>query len=225
MPRRSPLRGYGLRKPTLYTFGESELVALDDRTAHLLRLRSGMWDGLLYTLDEVGEKIGISRERVRQIQNDGLLRIRQFREAQRHLGEEPKRRRPQPELRSPSRRNAGPYPPAIPGAVSDSPFPGWEVYVASFVHPLKVATVEALCWMGAPLSVVQLAKLCSGGGESFQEPNVRYHLHQLVKTGVLEIVSSSPFDQEGEVDTFFYFADRARPGDPGSLSGASAQGT
>jgi DNA-directed RNA polymerase sigma subunit (sigma70/sigma32) len=84
MPRRSPLRA-GLRKPTLYTFGEPELLDLDDRTAHLLRLRSGMWDGLLYTLDEVAEKIGISRERVRQIQNDGLYRIRQFREAQRHL--------------------------------------------------------------------------------------------------------------------------------------------
>jgi hypothetical protein len=210
MPHRSPLRA-GLRKPTLYTFGEPELLALDDRTAHLLRLRSGMWDGLLYTLDEVGEKIGISRERVRQIQNDGLLRIRQFREAQRHLREEPKRRKPQPELQSASRRTAGPNSSATLSAASDTPFLGWELYVANFVHPLKVAIVEALCWMGAPLSTVQLTKLCSGGGESFREPNVRYHLHQLVKVGVLEIISSSPFDEKGEVDTFFYFADRARP--------------
>jgi Sigma-70, region 4/Helix-turn-helix domain len=224
MPRRSPLRA-GLPKPTLYTFGEPELLELDDRTTHLLRLRSGMWDGLLYTLDEVGEKIGISRERVRQIQNEGLFRIRRFREAQRRLREEPKRRKPQPELQSASRRSTGPDPPALLGGVSDGPFLGWELYVANFVHPLKVGIVEALCWMGDPLSAVQLAKLCSGGGESFREPNVRYHLHQLVKVGVLEIVSSSPFDQDGEIDTFFYFADRARPGDPGLPSGASAQGT
>lgn len=224
MPRRSPLQA-GLRKPTLYTFGEPELLDLDDRTAHLLRLRSGMWDGLLYTLDEVAEKIGISRERVRQIQNDGLFRIRQFREAQRHLREEPKRRRPQHELQSASQKSVGPNSPAALGGVSDSPFPGWELYVANFVHPLKVAIVEALCWMGAPRSAVQLTKLCSGGGKSFREPNVRYHLHQLVKEGVIEIVSSSPYDQEGEVDTFFYFSDRARPGDPGLPSGANAQGT
>jgi Sigma-70, region 4 len=224
MPRRPLLRD-GLRKPTLYTFGEAELLDLDDRTAHLLRLRSGMWDGLLYTLDEVGEKIGITRERVRQIQNDGLFQIRRFREAQRHLREEPQKRGPQHELQSASPRRPDPNSPTTLGAASGSPFSGWELYVANFVHPLKVAIVEALCWMGAPLSAVQLTKLCSGGGEPFREPNVRYHLHQLVKVGVLEIVSSSPFDQEGEVDTFFYFADRTRPSDPGLPSGASTQGT
>jgi hypothetical protein len=212
--------------PTLYTFGEAELLDLDDRTAHLLRLRSGMWDGLLYTLDEVGEKIGITRERVRQIQNDGLFQIRRFREAQRHLREEPKKRRPQHELQpDASQRTADPdSPSATLGEVFDSPFPGWEVYVANFVHPLKVAIVEALCWLGAPLSAVQLTKLCSGGGEPFREPNVRYHLHQLVKVGVLEIVSSS-FDQEGEIDTFFYFADRDSQADQGHRLAASAKGT
>jgi hypothetical protein len=181
-----------------------------------------MWDGQLYTLDEVAEKIGISRERVRQIQSEGLVRIRHSREVQRHLREEPKRGRPQPELQFTSRRAAFPDLPATDPA-SDSPFPGWELYVASFVHPIKVAIVEILCWMEAPLSAVQLSRLCNGGGKSFREPNVRYHLHQLVKIGVLEIVSTSPFDEEGEVDTFFYFADRTRPSHPGSLSGA--QGT
>jgi Sigma-70, region 4/Helix-turn-helix domain len=216
MPRRFPLRGRGLRKPTLYTFGEPELVDLDERTAHVLCLRSGMWDGLLYSLDEVGKSIGISRERVRQIESTGLYRIQRLREAQRHLREEPKKRRQSHlELQSASRRKAGPYPPATPAPVSDSPFPGWEQYVASFVHPLKVAIVEALCWMGDPLSVVQLTKLCSG--ESFREPNVRYHLHKLVEAGVLEIVSTNPFDKEGDVDMSFYFpteADQVTQGCP-----------
>jgi hypothetical protein len=55
MARRMSLRH--LRTPTLYTFGEAELLDLDDRTAHVLRMRSGMWDGQLYTLREVGEEI------------------------------------------------------------------------------------------------------------------------------------------------------------------------
>lgn len=204
MPRRSPLRA-GLRRPTLYTFGEPELLALDDRTAHILRLRSGMWDGQLYTLEEVGEKTGISPERVRQIQSEGLFRIRKSREAQRHIGEESKSKRPQPELQFTTRKTACLDPPATnPG--SENAFPGWDLYVASFVHPIKVAIVEILCWVGAPLSAVQLTNLCSGGGKTFREPNVRYHLHQLVKVGVLEIVSTSPYNEEGELDTFFYFA-------------------
>jgi DNA-directed RNA polymerase sigma subunit (sigma70/sigma32) len=84
---RVPLRR--LRTPTLYTFGEAELFDLDDRTAHVLRMRSGMWDGELHKLREVGEEIGVKTERVRQIQNAGLCLIRQVREAQRHLREEP----------------------------------------------------------------------------------------------------------------------------------------
>jgi RNA polymerase primary sigma factor len=88
---RSPLRQ--LQAPTLYTFGEAELLDLDDRTAHVLRMRSGMWDGRLYALHEVGEEIGVSRERVRQIQSQGLYLIRQVREAQRHMRDEPTSRR------------------------------------------------------------------------------------------------------------------------------------
>jgi len=47
-----------LRTPTLYTFGEEELLNLKDRTTLVLRMRSGMLDGQLYHLREVGEKVG-----------------------------------------------------------------------------------------------------------------------------------------------------------------------
>jgi DNA-directed RNA polymerase sigma subunit (sigma70/sigma32) len=87
VPRRIPL--WRLRTPTLYTFGEAELDDLDDRTALILRMRSGMVDGQLYALHEVGERVGLKKERVRQIQNEGLSVIRQFRETQRKMLDDP----------------------------------------------------------------------------------------------------------------------------------------
>jgi RNA polymerase primary sigma factor len=91
--RRIPSGYVRLQTPTLYTFGEAELLDLDDRTAHVLRMRSGMWDGRLYKLHEIGAEIGVKKSRVRVIQNEGLHLIRQVREAQRHLREEPTTRR------------------------------------------------------------------------------------------------------------------------------------
>jgi DNA-directed RNA polymerase sigma subunit (sigma70/sigma32) len=73
----------------LDTFGEGELLDLDDRAAHLLRMRSGMWDGEHNTLREVGDELGLTPERVRQIQNESLVLIRQLREVQRHLRRDP----------------------------------------------------------------------------------------------------------------------------------------
>lgn len=70
-------------------FGEAELADVDDRTRHILRLRSGMWDGERHSLSDVGEEIGLGRERVRQLETQGLLVIRQVRESQRHLREQP----------------------------------------------------------------------------------------------------------------------------------------
>jgi DNA-directed RNA polymerase sigma subunit (sigma70/sigma32) len=68
---------------TLSTFGESELEDLDGRTAHILRMRSGMM-GETVTLREVGEELGLKRERVRQLEREGLMLIRRLREMQRH---------------------------------------------------------------------------------------------------------------------------------------------
>jgi DNA-directed RNA polymerase sigma subunit (sigma70/sigma32) len=78
-----------LPEPTLDSFGEGELADLDDRTVHILRMRSGMVDGERHRLWEVGEELGIKLERVRQLQNQGLMVIRQVREVQRHMDNEP----------------------------------------------------------------------------------------------------------------------------------------
>lgn len=78
---------------TLDTFGESELEALEPRTAHVLRMRSEMWDGRRHSCREIGEELGISQERVRQIQKQGLAAIRALREVQRHRRRIPTERR------------------------------------------------------------------------------------------------------------------------------------
>ena len=75
--------------PGLDGFGEAELLDLEDPFAHVLRMRSRMWDGEQHTLVEIGDALGVTKERVRQIQNQGLSVIRQVREMQRHLRAEP----------------------------------------------------------------------------------------------------------------------------------------
>jgi transcriptional regulator with XRE-family HTH domain len=78
---------------TAETFGESELFDLDDRMAFILQMRSGMLSEKIPTLREVGEELGISPERVRQLERHGLALIRQVREVQRHLRLPPQGRR------------------------------------------------------------------------------------------------------------------------------------
>jgi len=55
---------------------EQVLDTLTPREARILRLRFGLQDGHSYTLKEVGEKFGLTRERIRQIQNEALRRLR-----------------------------------------------------------------------------------------------------------------------------------------------------
>jgi len=49
---------------------------LPAREARILRLRYGIPDGKSHTLQEVGNKVGVSRERVRQIEAQALRRLR-----------------------------------------------------------------------------------------------------------------------------------------------------
>ncbi len=52
------------------------LASLTPREARVLRLRYGLEDGEDYTLEQVGEKLGLTRERIRQIQAQALRRLR-----------------------------------------------------------------------------------------------------------------------------------------------------
>ena len=51
---------------------------LDDREATILRFRFGLDGGNEKTLEEVGQKFGVTRERVRQIQNIALAKLRKM---------------------------------------------------------------------------------------------------------------------------------------------------
>jgi RNA polymerase primary sigma factor len=55
---------------------EEILLDLPPREARILELRYGLMDGQSYTLEEVGRKMGVTRERVRQIEAQALSRLR-----------------------------------------------------------------------------------------------------------------------------------------------------
>jgi len=55
---------------------EDVLTTLSPREARILQLRFGLQDGRSYTLEEVGRKFGLTRERIRQIEHEALDRLR-----------------------------------------------------------------------------------------------------------------------------------------------------
>ncbi|HET7310155.1 MAG TPA: RNA polymerase sigma factor [Mycobacteriales bacterium] len=52
------------------------LGTLPDRSASVMRMRFGLDDGRARTLDEVGKELGLTRERIRQIERDTLRELR-----------------------------------------------------------------------------------------------------------------------------------------------------
>jgi RNA polymerase primary sigma factor len=53
------------------------LSALTPREARIIRMRFGLGHERPYTLEEVGTKFGLTRERIRQIEGKALRRLRQ----------------------------------------------------------------------------------------------------------------------------------------------------
>jgi len=48
---------------------------LDQRQQRLVRLRFGMEDGICYSLEAIGEKLGVSKERARQIERQAMDKL------------------------------------------------------------------------------------------------------------------------------------------------------
>jgi RNA polymerase primary sigma factor len=55
---------------------ESVLHTLDERSREVIRLRFGLDDGQPRTLEEVGKRFGVTRERIRQIESKTLSKLR-----------------------------------------------------------------------------------------------------------------------------------------------------
>lgn len=55
---------------------ETVFATLNEREANVLRLRFGMDVNHAYTLEEIGNELGITRERVRQIETRAIKKLR-----------------------------------------------------------------------------------------------------------------------------------------------------
>lgn len=57
---------------------EELMKQLDERESNIIRFRYGLLDGKAHTLEETGRKFSLTRERIRQIENDVMKRLRRF---------------------------------------------------------------------------------------------------------------------------------------------------
>jgi Helix-turn-helix domain len=74
----------------------------------------------------------------------------------------------------------------------------WETLVALLIHPVKVSIIEAMSWVGEPLSATDLDRILSGQvGVSL----ISYHLRKLVELGVIQPVRKDAV--RGAIQTFY----------------------
>jgi Helix-turn-helix domain len=64
----------------------------------------------------------------------------------------------------------------------------WGALVPFVIHPMRVAIIEALCWIGEPLSATDFQKLFAE--ESYNTSYISYHVAELAKAGVLVQVAT-----------------------------------
>jgi RNA polymerase primary sigma factor len=65
-----------LESKTMQSLLQEAVKILDHREATILRERFGLGGSSEKTLDEVGDEFGVTRERIRQIQNSALDKLR-----------------------------------------------------------------------------------------------------------------------------------------------------
>jgi RNA polymerase primary sigma factor len=73
---RSPIPSEAVDKQMLGEYLATALKRLPERESKILQLRYGLLDGEQHTLEEVGKLLGVTRERVRQLEAQALNRLR-----------------------------------------------------------------------------------------------------------------------------------------------------
>lgn len=74
--KHSPIPSEAVDRQMLGEYLERALHRLPEREAKILQLRYGLLDGQQHTLEEVGKLMGVTRERVRQLEAQALNRLR-----------------------------------------------------------------------------------------------------------------------------------------------------
>lgn len=86
-------------------------------------------------------------------------------------------------------------------SLGDGHSANWELLVPLLIHPCKVAILEALAWIGRPLSASDLVKVTD---HSRTVSFVTYHLKSLEKAQCIELVDSRRV--RGATEKFYFFA-------------------
>lgn len=81
----------------------------------------------------------------------------------------------------------------------------WSVFVSRLVHPTKVTAIEAMLWIGRPLSATELEKIASANPVLSE---FSHHLNTLIDMGLMERVAKckSRRAQSSKPETFVFFA-------------------
>jgi DNA-binding transcriptional ArsR family regulator len=82
----------------------------------------------------------------------------------------------------------------------------WAEVVPLFVHPVKVAAIEALSWLDDPFSPKQLEEMSAG---SFGVSIAAYHMRTLADLGLIE--KSHQAQVRGALQTFYRLVRDPRP--------------
>jgi hypothetical protein len=74
----------------------------------------------------------------------------------------------------------------------------WGTLVAGSVHPIKVEVIEAMRWIGVPMSATALSRSFDGAQNV---GNVAYHVKKMAGQGVLKRVRRRQI--RGALETFY----------------------
>lgn len=89
--------------------------------------------------------------------------------------------------------------PSSPGPVKEARV--WEALVPRLLHPTKLLVVEALLWLGEPMSAIGLSRMLDDPG--YSGGVISYHLRVMAEAGVL--MRAGRRSVRGAEELFFYF--------------------